>query len=290
MSHLTTGTDVELILARGGKFVSAIPIIKGDKKHPEEMECGSLIQHDNVTLEFAIPPTTNEEDWLNKIKTALVNMRKRLPDDLEVLSVASGYFDQSELDHPEAKKFGCEPDFDAWSKSQNNPPCAEATFRSCGGHIHIGAASLSKDAKKWEMVRIMDLVHSMAMLCIDTTPESVERKQLYGKAGCHRPKPYGVEYRTLSNTWISNPELARLIFRLTRDSLSLLESGKGMDMVNEVGADIIVSTVDSGNMMNALTIMENNVMPHLSDDTLDIFESLIDVEITPQVERNWKVA
>jgi hypothetical protein len=32
------------------------------------------------------------------------------------------------------------------------------------------------------------------------------RKQLYGKAGCYRPKPYGGEYRTLSNFWFLNPD------------------------------------------------------------------------------------
>ncbi len=36
--------------------------------------------------------------------------------------------------------------------------------------------------------------------------KDTERRGMYGKAGAFRPKPYGVEYRTLSNAWLSNDE------------------------------------------------------------------------------------
>jgi hypothetical protein len=47
----------------------------------------------------------------------------------------------------------------------------------------------------------------------------IERKQLYGKAGAYRPKSYGVEYRSLSNFWIFEPELIRWVWRNTERAL-----------------------------------------------------------------------
>jgi hypothetical protein len=45
------------------------------------------------------------------------------------------------------------------------------------------------------------------------------RKQLYGKAGAFRAKPYGVEYRTLSNFWIFNDNLIRWVWNNTQRAL-----------------------------------------------------------------------
>jgi L-2-hydroxyglutarate oxidase LhgO len=36
---------------------------------------------------------------------------------------------------------------------------------------------------------------------------------MYGKGGCIRYKPYGVENRTLSNAWLQNEERMRWVFR-----------------------------------------------------------------------------
>ena len=43
--------------------------------------------------------------------------------------------------------------------------------------------------------------------------QGTERKQrLYGKAGACRLKPYGIEYRTLSNFWYQSDDLIRWAF------------------------------------------------------------------------------
>jgi hypothetical protein len=49
-------------------------------------------------------------------------------------------------------------------------------------------------------VRYMDLYLAVPSILMD---DGIERKQLYGKKGAFRPKPYGTEYRVLSNFWIA---------------------------------------------------------------------------------------
>jgi hypothetical protein len=41
------------------------------------------------------------------------------------------------------------------------------------------------------------------------------RRTLYGAAGAFRPKPYGMEYRVLSNKWINDPLLRKTVFHNT---------------------------------------------------------------------------
>jgi len=46
------------------------------------------------------------------------------------------------------------------------------------------------------------------------------RRELYGKAGAMRPKPYGWEYRSLSNFWVFIPEFTSWIWNATQASLN----------------------------------------------------------------------
>jgi hypothetical protein len=51
------------------------------------------------------------------------------------------------------------------------------------------------------------------------------RRQLYGKAGAYRPKPYGMEYRVLSNVWLKNKSLQRWVYRNTMRAIKELQYG-----------------------------------------------------------------
>jgi hypothetical protein len=54
-------------------------------------------------------------------------------------------------------------------------------------------------AEAMDIVRCLDTVIGLQSLFLD---EGKERRKLYGRAGCMRKKPYGLEWRTLSNFWV----------------------------------------------------------------------------------------
>jgi hypothetical protein len=56
----------------------------------------------------------------------------------------------------------------------------------------------------------MDLYLGVPSVILDSA--SKDRRLLYGKAGCFRNKPYGVEYRSLSNFWAFERKYINWIF------------------------------------------------------------------------------
>jgi len=50
---------------------------------------------------------------------------------------------------------------------------------------------------------------------LDDKPSSIARRELYGKAGAMRPKPYGWEYRVLSNYWMFEDKLVAWVYNQT---------------------------------------------------------------------------
>jgi len=70
-------------------------------------------------------------------------------------------------------------------------------------HIHIGYKD-PNDKTSLELVRRMDIFLGIPSLLMD---KDNRRRAMYGAPGSFRMKPYGVEYRTLSNFWIMNNEL-----------------------------------------------------------------------------------
>lgn len=63
------------------------------------------------------------------------------------------------------------------------------------------------------MVRQLDCVLYPVSLLWDSDDK---RRTLYGKIGAFRPKEYGVEYRPLSNAFLSSKEIQRYVFEVTK--------------------------------------------------------------------------
>lgn len=211
----TVGTDPEFMLFddNKGRFISAIPFFKGGKWTPEHTEAGDII-HDNVLLEFATLPHSSSDAFLANIRALLRIAKARLPREIHIVAQASHTFDESELHEEDAKVFGCDPDYDGdGNQNQISEELKNGNFRSAGGHLHIGGVGKFDIAcynDKLNAVLLSDSIFGLMSAVLDCSAASLERKKLYGKAGAWRPTGYGIEYRVLSNYWLSAPELTIL--------------------------------------------------------------------------------
>lgn len=212
------GSDPEVFLCDDkGNHVSAIGLIGADKWNPlpiQGMPEGFTLQEDNVSLEYGIPPAATEDEFVHHIKAVMEKSREWIGS-LTFSKLSCTIFPKKEMEHPMAHIFGCEPDFDAWTKKANHKPQPPHEFmRSAGGHIHV---ETNKDP--FLFGRYMDLCVGVPATILDH--DGAERKKLYGKKGAIRVKPYGVEYRVLSNFWIFDEKYIRWAWRATHRAESL---------------------------------------------------------------------
>lgn len=216
------GSDPEVFLAsKTGKLISSIGYINANKWNPmqiPDMAPGFTLQEDNVTLEYGIPPASNAAEFDAFIDAVMKKSLEYVPK-LGFSRLSCAVFDADQMQHPSAHVFGCEPDFNAYTKDYNPAPQPPHPFmRSAGGHIHV-----ETKASPIAVIKAMDLFLGVPSVLMDN---GEERKQLYGKAGAHRVKSYGVEYRTLSNFWIFDSILRNWVWRNTElalDNLGLAE-------------------------------------------------------------------
>lgn len=242
MIKFSIGCDPEFFLTKDGSYKAAVGLIGGDKWHPKPIdEVGHAILEDNVAVEFNIQPATSYDAFRSSIHKVLDHLRGILPGyDFSKSSAVS--FPDAELDSPQAQEFGCEPDFDAWLKKVNPKPNAkDKNLRSCGGHIHVGS-DIAK-AEPIELIRAMDVFLGVPSVPLDVDGEA--RRSLYGAPGCFRIKPYGVEYRTLSNFWIWDDKLIEWAFNGTQRALEFISSGQ---RVPEEHKDLIQRCILQSNM------------------------------------------
>lgn len=281
MMRYTRGTDPEFFMVdrKTGKMVSAIPYIDGVKDEPVPLPSGGTAIRDNVALEFATPPVDSEEAFVNSIQKCIHEVRKLIPKKFDIQALPSANFDDDQLDNFEAQQFGCDPDYDAWRLKMNKPPCAtDLSLRTCGGHIHVGHVEgdgndfLVTPYGRVDTIKMMDAVHGVISAILDSSPEALRRKELYGKAGCHRPTSYGVEYRSLSNYWLKSPQLVKLMNSLTNDVLRIIRDGKNEELIADIGENRIQKIINSNDIDDARKVLDTNLKSLLSKRSLELIE------------------
>lgn len=223
------GCDPEFFLMQNGKHVSAEAKIGGSKWKPIPIDNkGNAIQEDNVAVEFNIEPAQTFLAFKNNIHKVLNYLKNKL-EGFEFSTQSAVVFDNDQLDTAQARLFGCDPDFNAWTYTVNPRPRADnMNLRSAGGHIHIGC-ELAKE-KPTEVIKACDLFLGVPSIILDP---GTERRKLYGKAGSFRKKDYGVEYRSLSNFWIFNDNNILWVYNQVFKVLEFVAENKNIDVIDE---------------------------------------------------------
>ncbi len=217
---LTVGADPELFGQDGsGKIVPCIGLVGGTKDNPKPVK-GGAVQEDNVLAEFNILPATNAADFVSNINTVTSELDKILAaSGLTSVVKSSHNFEQEVLVNAglQALEFGCDPDLDCWSRHENSKPTPYTTLRTAGGHVHVGYDNPTED-RSFEVACILEYILGVPSVLLDA---DTDRRAMYGQSGACRIKPYGVEYRVLSNFWLGSDNLKKWVFDITSLVLNL---------------------------------------------------------------------
>ena len=245
------GADPEFFLydTKAKMNISAHGIIPGTKREPFKLKDGA-VQLDGTAAEFNINPANSAEEFVYNINSVLAEIRAMVPEHIRFNYSSTVKYDETyfkDLVPNSCKELGCDPDFDAWNLGKVNvKPNNNSPMRTAGGHLHVGfIADNSADIKDVE--HISDCITLTKQ--IDNYFRSFEylwdkdqkRRSMYGKPGCFRPKQYGVEYRTLSNAWLSYPKLWPWLF----DSLQFVTEQTLEGNIINMGSCGAAHTADS---------------------------------------------
>jgi hypothetical protein len=236
------GADPELFAFKGNKPISVHNLLTGDKKNPLPVEEGA-VQVDGTAAEFNIIPTDSEKVFVEriaKVRNNIESIIQKVDKKVVLRSTPAVRFDKDywETIPSVNKELGCDPDFNAYTGGENEIVPEEnrvgfETMRTGSGHIHIGwrdpkVPLETEDQQKEHFIncRVLTMILDNVILPFERYwDKDTERRKLYGKPGAFRPKPYGCEYRVLSNAWVDKPEVASLLFRTITDVVNELKKG-----------------------------------------------------------------
>ena len=210
----TVGADPELFVENEKGILSAFGMVPGTKNKPHVVE-GFGLQVDGMALEYATPPANNENEFITYINKG----RELLAGYLHPGQTFSenSHWEVDLTQHvDEEVELGCDPDYSAYTKSLNEPPNKYLPMRTVAGHIHIGwrDPEIIDDVhfdRCCMIAKSMDVMLGVPSVVMDQGGE--QRRKLYGKAGAFRPKPYGLEYRVLSNFWLKSDRFMSWVYK-----------------------------------------------------------------------------
>lgn len=225
------GADPEFFLrdTNTGKFVNAHGMVPGTKQDPLPVE-GGAVQVDGMALEFNIDPATSFKEFDTNINRVLEQLREMVPSHLEFVFAPVAVFGKEymEAQPVESLELGCDPDYSAWLGGANPKPDGSRDFRTASGHIHIGWTE-GQDITHPDhieactmLTKQLDVMVGVPSLLWD---DDRVRRTMYGQFGAYRPKHYGVEYRTLSNVWVPDATLRKIVYEQSMRAAEHLVAG-----------------------------------------------------------------
>lgn len=192
------GADVEQFITLDKEIVPCVGILPGTKQYPYELGRGCFCQEDNVMAEWNIPPCSDELDFVYSVENAQDLTADLLGEsgyDLDYSRVSHEFLPEH-LVSAQAQLIGCEPDYDAYTGgTMRTDPPPLTHVRNTGGHIHLGGDFKCPDFVSALFAEVFIVVWGRVK------PMNTPRQLWYGRPGIFRPKPYGIEYRTLDSSW-----------------------------------------------------------------------------------------
>jgi len=271
--RFTLGADPELFIVnnRNQSLACAHGVIPGTKEDPYPVTDGA-IQVDGIALEFNIHPAESEDEFVYNIDSVLRELRQAVPSGFQFSRSEGVCPKQSTWDSfpMEAKNIGCDPEYDAYTgtiRPLDRSNIKNIRARGAGGHIHIGWRSDNIDPldpihiKDCQMVaKELDIVLGVPSVLVTSHKKAQHRRATNnGLAGAFRPKPYGMEYRTLSNFWIFNDKYRREIYRTVEATLAHVDNAGRTLYQDRIDSYYVIEALESHSESYARSVL--NYLP-----------------------------
>ncbi len=205
---------------------------------------------------------------------------------------------------PEHVEFGCMPSLNIYGMEGLKADGRDVPFRSAGGHIHLGIASLTNDNKNTKQiaryVKTLDKILGVACVSLFAGYDKPERREMYGLAGEYRLPKHGIEYRTLSNAWLAHPLIMNMVYELARQCVGITSNNlehlwvateeETIRCINECDTDLAREILARNKYMFI------NIFRHMTtqEKALNLYrvfflgmDSILDN--TADIEGNWRI-
>lgn len=152
-------------------------------------------------------------------------------------------------------QFGCMPSKNVYGMKGKVADGRDVPFRSAGGHIHLELTEKQKKSIP-EYVKALDAILGVACVSLFGKYDDVRRREYYGLAGEYRTPSHGLEYRPLSNVWLSHPTIMYIVFEMARKVISLVD--KGLFHLWKYDENDVITAINDCNIPLACEIMKSN--------------------------------
>ena len=313
------GADPEVFVIKDGNPISSGVFIK---KQPFTAYSGMVIR-DGFQLELNPYPSPCRETLILELARILRDLYATCKQDSFALSRESTVLlDRKTLASldKESKRFGCAPDFNAYTGKENSVTIDGETWpeRYAGGHMHAGPPDYydsvnNQTVDVWhknaeDIVKVMDAV--IGNFCVLLDRKGGIRAKYYGQAGAFRRQPHGLEYRVPSNFWLMHPGLTHIIFGLLDFSFFIWEYKLKDALFTLVKEEDVATAINDFDFKLAREnytkiepifdacggrgIDEFYSTSGISPNTIDLFNFLvekgIDKFVSDDIFKNWGIA
>lgn len=215
--EILIGCDPEVFAFDSNGVVDPV-FFPGTKRHPKKSSVGKgSLQKDGLAMEFNTEPSRSKSEFLSRVKDSLFEVQTLAQKNsckMEITPTVRFSLDFFDSLSDETRELGCDPDYCSYTGDEKLKPNQNALMRTGGGHVHIGwgqGIEQTKDHFKFcqELVKQLDSVLFLSSIFWD---DDKTRREMYGKIGSFRTKSYGLEYRPLSNKWLSDDLTIEFIY------------------------------------------------------------------------------
>jgi hypothetical protein len=229
---MSIGCDPEIFAVDDkGTLIPAFEYLP-DKKKPSLTQDGATYW-DGFQAEMAPKATTCLAYHVDHIQACLKEIDQQLKAKFpkgrltiqNVIEVPGHYLTDGKDEHV---ILGCDPSENAYGlcgRPVDN--CRTLPIRFAGGHIHFGVGKSIADKlpERQRMMEALDAILGVVSVSMAANIDRPVRREYYGLPGEFRLPPHGIEYRTLSNFWLTHPAIAHLTIDLARDVVRLGYAG-----------------------------------------------------------------